>query len=423
MNNIPKIYLHDLRFKTPEEFEKWCINHNYPNIWPFPKKTWKTIKKRRIAQIADEKLAERKYNPLLQQIDWYHVDEKIKKDFEDLFIYLNNVRTKFIKDKDYVSGLKIIIQLRDEWVRDPKTWKPNSHNMHKQFSSFLAHVFCKYPAPVFLEKAFYQGCNNRIDYCHWFIELGSGVSVKKIVSSFTKKQAYFWLNTPEKYTIPNSFFYALVMARGGTEKLFETLVQTRIYYFFDNEFKTSVVDFFVRHTMFDYDQISSIIDYIAFRKEESEHFTLKGRSALSLLEKSSTWHQHIRHEKRKTLGCNHWEPTRYKQHTESRGKAPNNITYSIRELLTVKDLIKEGRALRHCVASYAHSCRKRMCSIWSFHKVSGCEETKLITIEVHKDGQIGQMQGRAQRAIHRWELEIIRNWVNANDLKSVRKLD
>jgi hypothetical protein len=64
-------------------------------------------------------------------------------------------------------------------------------------------------------------------------------------------------------------------------------------------------------------------------------------------------------------------------------KNPWSVRYwTIRELLDSQELIEEGRALHHCVASYAHQCARRETSIWSMSRHGSLESHRVLTIEV-----------------------------------------
>ena len=52
------------------------------------------------------------------------------------------------------------------------------------------------------------------------------------------------------------------------------------------------------------------------------------------------------------------------------------------QLLSTKALVAEGRTMKHCVASYAHSCASGMCSIWTLEVETFEGRTKVLTIEV-----------------------------------------
>ena len=79
----------------------------------------------------------------------------------------------------------------------------------------------------------------------------------------------------------------------------------------------------------------------------------------------------------------------------------------ITEILQVRALADEGRALRHCVYSYRYLVEQGIASIWSL-TLNG---ERLLTIEV-RNGFAGivQIRGRRNRRPAPGELTIIRQW-------------
>lgn len=91
--------------------------------------------------------------------------------------------------------------------------------------------------------------------------------------------------------------------------------------------------------------------------------------------------------------------------------------WQIRELLTSQQLVAEGKALRHCVASYARSCHAENCSIWTMEVETAEGTEKLLTIEVDPTRkEIRQVRGRHNRWAVEKEREIIQRWANREGL-------
>src|SRR5207249_10253324 len=56
--------------------------------------------------------------------------------------------------------------------------------------------------------------------------------------------------------------------------------------------------------------------------------------------------------------------------------------WTITELLSTKALVAEGRKMKHCVATYAHSCGSGACSIWTLEVETFEGRAKILTVEV-----------------------------------------
>ena len=83
-----------------------------------------------------------------------------------------------------------------------------------------------------------------------------------------------------------------------------------------------------------------------------------------------------------------------------------------RRSLTRRDLFDEGRAMRHCVASYEHSCVSGRSAIWSMGLERNDGRRKpVLTVEVAVGRKlICQVRGKANRLPTEKELEILRRW-------------
>ena len=88
----------------------------------------------------------------------------------------------------------------------------------------------------------------------------------------------------------------------------------------------------------------------------------------------------------------------------------------IRELLSGAELIKEGREMRHCVASYARACAAGWCSIWAMEYVTSKGVTKRQTIEVDSDKTIVQARGQSNSYPTKSEFSVIQKWAKTVEL-------
>src|SRR6266704_4010519 len=83
----------------------------------------------------------------------------------------------------------------------------------------------------------------------------------------------------------------------------------------------------------------------------------------------------------------------------------------ILELLDRDALYAEGRAMRHCVYSYANLCRRGETTIWSLRLRINGEEKRIATIEVDPRRRL-IIQARAKCNLRPGvrSLQIIRQW-------------
>ncbi|HEU4537313.1 MAG TPA: PcfJ domain-containing protein, partial [Polyangiaceae bacterium] len=88
--------------------------------------------------------------------------------------------------------------------------------------------------------------------------------------------------------------------------------------------------------------------------------------------------------------------------------------WRVSEILSSRALAEEGRALSHCVYSYASSVERGHASIWSL----SLDGPKVLTIEVRNQArQIVQVRGKFNRAATARELAIVAQWAGATGLQ------
>ena len=92
--------------------------------------------------------------------------------------------------------------------------------------------------------------------------------------------------------------------------------------------------------------------------------------------------------------------------------------WTIREIVTWKDLRGEGLVMRHCVASYLHSCSSGKTSIWSLGLERNEQRRRqVLTVEVAVDKRIiCQARGKANRLPEEKEVEVLRRWAAQEEL-------
>ena len=215
----------------------------------------------------------------------------------------------------------------------------------------------------------------------------------------------------------------------------DALLETRIVHDFrDNDFWLSVLRFFIRNPMLDPAQVNPIIDYIWNRKYENRivfvdagvaeevgpeqpNFSMRGRTVDSMLTAMEAWHRELGREAKG--GNLQWKKSPHAPFSFVEGtKLHKNMkVWRIRELLSSAELIAEGRAMQHCVASYARSCHTGTCSIWAMDAETEEGMDKLLTLEVNNaDNQIRQVRGKRNRRPTAKEKEVIQRWASREGL-------
>jgi hypothetical protein len=348
--------------------------------------------------------------------------------FLDTLLYLE-ANSKLLENIFHVRGIISLVTFNLYWIRSIKDWKPGTHNAGRQFSSLSRYLLAKYKVPVFMDSAWFH--NNEREQ-KWFMHIGSGRNIRTapdLPFPLTKKMAHHFMEAPDLYSINEALRWGQVHALNGNQRLTDAFRETRLFTEFrDNEFELSVIRFFVDNPMLDTVHIAPMIDYIWNQKFDGQqvfvargvaenrgpvqpNFSMNSRTPESLLCQVEAWHRRLGKEtKSENL---QWERSNIRDFEFQTGskKTGNLKIWRIKELLDSRELIAEGRAMKHCIASYAHSCARRRCAIFTmeFENEGGLE--KLLTIEVQLGNrQIGQVRGKFNRYATQKELNILKRW-------------
>jgi hypothetical protein len=327
----------------------------------------------------------------------------------------------------FIEGLLALARHQAGWLRPLDAWRPESHNSRRQFGTLARHLLTRYPVPAFMDAAWFAGDRSAATpgaearrHQEWFLHVGAGQNIRtaEIPAHLTRKMAHHFLEAPADYTIEAALRWGQILGLGGDEHLVRAVVGTRLGEGFGDEpFWVSVLHFFVNNPMLDTDCVGPIVDYIHDQKyvpreivgpdggvtmgdPPQPDFLMKGRTPEALLRRVEEWHAQLAREERKTPTC--WEPCgiggfRVMGQDEFTG---NPTCWIIQELLTSKEVTEEGKAMHHCVGSYARSCGKGHVSVWSM-QAEDCRtkaKRRVMTISVQNARKvITQARGRCNR--------------------------
>ncbi len=352
-----------------------------------------------------------------------------------LLLYLET-NSDLLKDATYIQGISALANHHESWIRPLEAWKVRKHNRDRQFSELARHLLAAYEVPLFMDSVWFNG--NEV-HQNWFKHIGAGQNIRTardIPIPLTKKMAHHFLKAPKHYTVEEALRWGQVYALGGDKYLVDALRQTRLTQVFDNDdFWLSVIRFFIGNPMLDVSHVHPIIDYIWHQRYENRrvfvergvaremgpaqpNFSMRGRTPETLLRQVEEWHGELgRESKGREL---EWHGSGIGDfHRLEGSEASRNMKFwSIRELLSSEELIDEGRALQHCVSSYARSCHTGRSSIWSLEieDENGCR--KILTIEVApRQKVIRQVRGRRNRLPTPGEKVLLRRWAAQEGLQ------
>jgi hypothetical protein len=354
----------------------------------------------------------------------------------------------FLNVIDNVRAIEMIARYSNETIRPVQDWKPKRNNAHYQLYDLLRHLFAEYPVPYFLDKGFSHNYSSEsIEYIELFLHIGKGKSLKKFPLApnlkLNNKVYHYLLNTPSNFTFFEAFRRAQILSMGGDERLVNSILESKLGRRpseKQEDFWITVIQFLVNTPMLDSSKISPIIDYIEAMKyiptrrlvngiyqtvqPEQPGFTMKGRTAESLLRQVDAWHEILNRDTRRTTKgsktpITKWGGLKVNNWAKSVGKDANKIRYDIIQLLTSAELSQEGRDLGHCVSSYAGSCLSGRCGIFSLRQASvqnGMYSRPMLTIEVNSSFQVVQVRGKGNRLPTKYEMILVAEWVDMNRL-------
>jgi len=349
----------------------------------------------------------------------------------------------------YVEGLIRLHARKGLWLRDLASWRPSSHNVARQFSSLARHLFARFEVPVFMDTAWLRGDRGAHRFRDWFVHIGLGHNIRTAKTPYplTKMIAHHFVDAPADATIEGALMLADVKSLGGGQRLAQALMGTRLGQRIESDperraFWLSVYRFFIANPMLDLSYAGPIVDFLSAQKFETAevmvgpgevevrpppqpNLTMSRRTPEGLLRQVEAWHGQLR-----TARANDkrfWRASGvagFEMRTGPRDRPADQIHWSMRELLSGQALIDNGRELKHCVASYAASCARGDCSIWSLDRRVGIADDaqSVLTLEVDAKGVLMQARGARNRWPTDQEKSVLAAWMDKASLKPGRYL-
>ena len=304
-----------------------------------------------------------------------------------------------------------------QWIRPVESWFPQSEDSTKEFGDLVRHLLARYDIPRFFDTVWFRNPNasETVFSQDWYLHIANGKNIrtaKNFPVRFTKRMAHLFLQAP-KHSVEHAIRWAQIKAIGGSDELVKAVHRTRLGESFENEeFWFTVVQFFVNNPMLDPMQVGPIVDYIYNQKYVPQEiiepsggvvqgppphprFSMKGRSGEKLVRLVEDWHGDLAAEA--YVPFKEWQPTNVRPFEHIENDTTGQMrTWTIHELSTSWELAIEGRALHHCVRSYANRCASGKASIWSTQVRIGTDGPQpLLTIAVENiDKRVTQYRGK-----------------------------
>jgi hypothetical protein len=321
-----------------------------------------------------------------------------------------------------VDALRNMLQFETMLERQPEDWPGLIGHPLRVIASLASHLFGRYPTPRFLASAWF-GTNtlDRIARCQWFIAHARGKPFRSLALpiAMTRRMEHIFLRTPDHLVIDHALRRAEVLGLGGTPELADAVLTTRLAEDFADadRWRLALAWLAACGDSVDLAQVVPLVDYLHANLHAVE---LRGRTFVSVLRLVKDWHGWLGRQRMRFVSWprSRWqgmvipvEPTRHE---------PRRAEWTIGELLDSRELSHEGRAMRHCVASYAQDCAATRSTIWSLRHRWGDEGVtrSVLTIEVRPDsGVIVQVRAKANGRAGGWPLDLVRRWAAREGLR------
>jgi PcfJ-like protein len=368
-------------------------------------------------------------NPWAEHLDWLFVGSKnpplanpaFRAVVEAQILALSH--TKCLDSANLTDTLSAIIRVgeyRDQWVRQPSSYIPISYNPLKCLRGYVQHCMFKYPLSSMWLDLWFKKAYPKTEWekraITWSLQLGSGVSAKKLdlPVPMTSLERHHFITTKE-YPVSEALRVAQMKALKFSTPLIEEILRSPIgdvfrYISIDSSREPFIKEFLLfisNQNMLSVENARPILDYVLNQRQQDRSYSLKGRTATSILRSVEAWHAAI--NKSKTGAHVSWPGQ--KGHLPYDAQVQGGLL-SITELTSNKALLKEGNSMHHCVYSYAPSCISNACAIFSLR----IEGKSYATIELRlPQKMVVQVRGSCNSKVDSVIKNHILAWANQNN--------
>jgi hypothetical protein len=354
--------------------------------------------------------------------------ERHRRGYFMLYDFLEAQRSRLIKSPMVHRELVRLGKFRSRFIRDLDDLKLRGKSPARHFEQLVNHLLVRFPMPRFWNNVWDEEGDEH--WCTWFVDVAQGASVFKTCPlPITKKQAHVFMQAPSKYHPQEALRVAQFLDLGGHMSMVRGLLacedivsdtfkpQPRRETFYQE-----LMRWFAQQPMLDPQKFEEITHWAIHRKfnapqdERQPNLTMKGRTADTVLRDVEAWHDAMnryRPLRRQNLDKVTWAGHRFddwKFKENSSSKKPPRI-WCVQQILCARELLAEGRALQHCVASYVDSCQNGQCSIWTLRG----DGERALTVEI-RGKTIRQARGKYNREASSKERLVLQRFASESGL-------
>lgn len=335
---------------------------------------------------------------------------------------------------DHHLGVEALVNLSrfaHAHIRAIGHWPGSDAAWQRAIALMVQHLIGKYAVPPFLAASWYATDERSGDrQREWFIAHAAGASFRSLdlPIQMTRKMEHIFLASHDHLGIEYAMRRAELLALDAPDELVQAVLTTRLATDLRNgEFWRTVWTFLITNARaVEPAQVGPLIDFvqavrhervavettdgIVMRDPPQPSFSMKGRTAQSMLRLMHDWHRNLG----VANGGFTWTPSSsfpmvIEEPRQDLSEPP--VTWHLMELTHGAQLRTEGAALHHCVASYADRCWRGASRIWSLRVRRGEKVRHVLTIEVDlKKRAIVQARGWRNRSASGKPLRLLQDW-------------
>lgn len=305
-------------------------------------------------------------------------------------------------------------------VRELAAWQPKSKNVYAQLESLVRHLFDQYgDVPAWVVDGWHAAAlaSGGVSIPELTVHLGRGQALRRfggLPVPLTKRLEHEMRQAPAGCTFVEALRYAQLAARDALA-WFGPVLGSRLGCEIEpahDAFWLSVVDFFAAAGMVDEQHFAPVCDWIYQKRHVGINgepaqpgFSLKGRTMASIVAQTEQWHRRL--ARLRPYGSSVSLTTTWPGLPVPDFVGGDDGRVRIRQLTGYWQLAEEGADLKHCVASYVHSCQRGRCGIFSLTM----DGRRRLTLEVTQDRTVVQARGKYNRRMADDERHWVSRWL------------
>ena len=367
-----------------------------------------------------------------------HVDRKLHPILRRTLHAVDKEDSLLLSKYELLRAIGHMVAHHERWIRKPADWWPEAGKKEtSQLASLLRHLFCRYRVPTPFAWAWFNDDNSV--FCtrgrEWFIHVGQGGSLRTAAGMpypLSRAAAHAAMAAPQDLTLPQAIRFGQLIAIGVSEPLTIAAVRTQLGRSnADDAAAVAVAQFLAHNPDTRPRDVQQIVDYVNARRRGFEdvaprpNFTLRGRTARTLMWEIRRWHEQVNRLRNAAAAPLFWSSCGIGGFEQIVITEDWEIArWRIVELTSSADLVVEGRAMHHCVATFAWTCANRDGAIFALRRDDGRGGAlkHIATIEVVLPaGAIGQIRGPCNGRVDPSVMDKIARWAARRGVEMGRR--